>query len=389
MAVEIKRKIRICYVITRMDWGGAPDLVRMLCMGLPPERFEVTLVTGRTRSPSRKTREFFAAFKGKVVVVPGLQREVGLFRDLGALLALHRVFRRGGFDIIHTHTAKAGFLGRTAAFFCGCRCIVHTPHGHNFYGYFGRLMTGLVIRMERCAAMYTRVIVALTGMERDDYRRFRICPAAKVALIPTAIGPEFFTAADTRRVKACKAWGADGRLVGFVGRLEPVKGPEYFLAACREIAAAFPEARFVITGEGSLREKLLTLACSYGLKERVVFTGWQEEVSEVISCLEVLVQPSLNEAVGLVLLEAQALGVPVVASRVGGIAEAVQDGRTAILVPPADSAAIARAVIGLLKDVRAAKEMGRCGQGWVRGRFTAGEMVRRHEELYHGLLEGR
>jgi glycosyltransferase involved in cell wall biosynthesis len=380
-------KIKICHVITRMDWGGSPEIVRMLCAGLSGERFEVTLVTGQTLHSTRKTEEFFSLFRGRVVVVPSLKRDISIIDDWAALFQLFFFFRKNRFDVVHTHTAKAGFLGRTAAFFSGCRCIVHTPHGHNFYGYFGKILSGFMILLERLAALYTRTLVVLTRLEYDDYRHAGVCSANKLALINPAIENEFFSVTKAGKESARQSLAlSDARIVGMIGRLEPVKGPVYFIESCRLLASSVPCVRFMVCGEGSLRRELEARVKSYGLTERFLFTGWREDIREILSCFDVLVLPSINEALGLVLLQAQACGVPIVASRVGGVAEAVRDNETGILVPSRDSCAIASAVEKLINDERMRSSMGKRGREWVAGRFTVENMIHAHEELYIRLL---
>ncbi|MGE5308551.1 MAG: glycosyltransferase family 4 protein [Deltaproteobacteria bacterium] len=380
--------IRICHVITRMDWGGSPDIVRLLCANLDPERFEVTLVTGKTLDPSEKTREFLKGFKGTVVIVPSLRRDINPLLDLAAFVRLFLLFRKEHFDIVHTHTAKAGFLGRLAAFFAGCRRTVHTPHGHNFYGYFGPLMSRFVVLLERLAGTCTSRFVFLTELERRDNIAFLVCNEKKAALIYSCIEPGFISRFKDK-AEARRALGlGEGQIAGMIGRLETVKGPRYFVEAALTLSARFPGARFLIVGEGSLRGELEARIANRGLKDRFILMGWREDIPEILSALDVLVLPSLNEAFGLVLIQAQAAGVPVVASAVGGVAEAVCHRVTGILVPPADPSALAAATARLLSEPAAAVVMGQKGREWS-GRFTLERMVKSHEDLYMGLMEKR
>lgn len=383
------KKIKLCYVITRMDWGGSPDLVRLLCDTLPADRFDVTLVTGETRYPSAKTRDFFAGSRVNIVFVPGLKRDISLIDDIGALARLYFFFRKHRFDLVHTHTAKAGFVGRTAAFLAGCRCIVHTAHGHNIYGYFGPVMTRFLIILERVAASYTSRIVVVTECEGKDCLRFKICAKDKLVHINSALEPEYFRDSRHTREEIRRSLGAGkGVLVGMIGRLEPVKGAEYFIDAAKEVSGNFPGARFIVIGEGALRKALELRVAHYGLAGRFLFTGWREDIREILNGIDILVLPSLNEALGLVLLQAQAAGVPVVASRVGGVEEALVDGQTGILVSPADSKALASAIGTLLNDGAMRRSMGDRGHEWVSGRFTVEKMARDHQALYENLLRG-
>ena len=385
------KKIKVCQVVTRMDWGGSSDLVRLLCAGLsgPDSGCEVTLVTGETLHASARTQAFFKAFPGRLMVIPELQRQLNPWSDLVAFVKLFLLFRKEKFDIVHAHTAKAGFLARSAAFLAGCRRMVYTPHGLVFFGYFNFISSGFFALLERLAGLYTSRIIALTAWERADLLAFGICPAQKIRIIPTCIESDYFLPPADRNTLRKELRLPEGLLVGMVGRLEPVKGPRFFIEAAQEVLAKFPEARFFMVGEGSLREELEKSATGRGLAGKLTFTGWRDDARQIISCLDILVLPSLNEAVGLVLLQAQAQGVPVVAFAVGGVAEALEDRRTGLLVPEQDPRALVGAVCGLLANERGRREMGARGAQWVKGRFTEERLVADHRALYMRLMDGR
>ena len=374
----MQRKIKVALVITRMDRGGAADMVRFLLEGLSRERFEVTLIFGETRFPSAKTAEFLKNYSGDVRVINNLQRRINPARDIAALAELWALFRRKKFDIVHTHTAKAGFLGRCAARGAKVRGIVHTPHGHNLYGYFGAGMNLFILFLERFASSFTDAIIALTELERNDCLRFKICAKGQCKLIYQGLELEAFAAIppDRREIP----------LIAFIGRLEKVKGAQYFLEAIPFIAKRHSNALFIFAGEGSMRNDLEKRARQLGIETRCSFTGWKEDVVDIFSKINLLVAPSLNEAVGMVLLEAQSAGVPVVATRVGGIPEVVKEGVSGVLVPAADPSALAEAVSALLADPGKRARMAEEGRRWVQGRFKKEAMVRETEELYRKLF---
>ncbi|HDH53035.1 MAG TPA: glycosyltransferase family 1 protein, partial [Nitrospirae bacterium] len=321
------KKIKIAQVITRMDWGGSPDIVRMISESLSSSH-QVMLITGLTGSPTAKTRGFLDEFKDNLITVPHLKREINLLRDFLALIELYFIFKKEKFDIVHTHTAKAGFLGRIAAHLARVEIIVHMPHGHNFYGYFGVLMSRLIVTLERFCARFTDKILVLTELEKRDYSKFKIKPLKGIDVILPGLRFEEFSYMDDKEKDAKrKQLGlkpADP-VVGLVSRLEPVKGAGYFLDAAHKIAGRISNVKFLVAGEGSLRHDLEKQAESSGIKEKIRFLGWREDALEIIAVLDVLVQPSLNEAVGRVLIEAGACGVPVVATDAGGIPEIVRN----------------------------------------------------------------
>lgn len=381
-------KIRVAQIITRMDWGGSPDLVRLICSHLDKERFEVTLICGATDYPSRKTSEFLSGF-GKVVFMPELRRDVDFVSDLRALIRLYSYFRGKKFDIAHTHTAKAGALGRFAAFLAGVPVIIHTPHGHNLYGYFGRIFTWWITAVERVSAVWTSKILALTLLEKNDYLKYGIGKENSIEVVNTAVETDNYQRDSAARLQLRDAFHVPigQSVVGMVGRLEKVKGPDIFVAAAKKVLSVRADVKFILFGDGSMRKELEDDVHSCGLEGRIVFAGWRDDIQQVMSMLDILVLPSRNEAVGLVLIEAQACGLPVIASNVGGVPEAIKDGQTGILVEPEDPDGLGNAVTRLLDDVRSRVRMGESGRIWAGERFKADIMVNRLTEVYTSLLK--
>jgi len=377
-------RIRVAQVITRMDWGGSPDIVRMICEDLDKEKFSVKLVCGKTLNPSRSTESFFMKHSKNVFFTEHLKREISPLNDLRAFFELLSFFRKNRFDIVHTHTAKAGFLGRFAAKAAGVKLIFHTPHGHNLYGYFNAFFTRMVILLERMASLAADKTVVLTGIEKDDLLRYNIDAAEKVEVIKSGIDIGKLENIHIDHSAVIRKYGIEegSRLVGVIARLEKVKGCRYFLSAARIVAGKIPEARFLVAGEGSLKSDLMKLAAKYGISGKVNFAGWSEYTPEIISLLDILAIPSLNEAVGRVILEAGALSKPVVATAVGGIPEIVEDGVTGILVPPKDAEKMASAIIELLRDEGKRIEMGRASRRRVRRHYSKDLMLSQLQNIY-------
>jgi len=384
------KKIKVAEVITRLDWGGSPDIVRIILQGLNPDIYESKLIFGLTKNPSKKTSDFLRDFKKNVVVIPELKREVSPFTDLMALIKLYFLFRRERFDIVHTHTAKAGVLGRLAAYLARVPAIIHTPHGHNFYGYFPQVMSKVIILIERFIGCFTDKIIALTELERKDLLRFKVVGQERIILIPQGIDLKLNGDMAKKRDEIRKEFNIkpEDLLVGMVGRLEPVKGPGYFVEAAKDVARDFSNVRFLLAGEGSLHKKLIRQTQRLGLTEKFIFTGWRQDALDIIRALDILVLPSLNEAVGIVLIEAGVFSVPVVATRVGGIPEIVQDNQTGILVNPKDARGLSAAIKLLLKDETKRRQMGLAAQAWIKGRFSAEEMIKNIQGLYTDVSKG-
>ncbi len=381
-------KIMICHIITRMDKGGAPDIVRILFDKFDFDKFDLTLIYGKTLHPSRKTQEFLERITDRAIQVPSLQRDVNPIKDLIAFFKILSLLRKNKFDIVHTHTAKAGVLGRIAATLAGARCILHSPHGHDFYGYFGFLASRLIIWIERFAGLFCDKIHALTELEKNDMLHFRICPAEKIEVIYSGIEPSFYKADEvSRRAEKNEFLGKEDKfLVGMVGRLEPVKGPQYFIEAALLSAEKIKNAKFLVVGEGSLRGSLEKRVRDAKLEGKFIFTGWREDVPDIYPLLDILVLPSLNEAVGRSVLEAQANGVPVVATRVGGVPEVIKDKETGVLVAPCDPEALAEQIIYLLEHEPIRKKMSEAARLWVNERFSDARMVESFAGLYKKMI---
>ena len=209
-------------------------------------------------------------------------------------------------------------------------------------------------------------MVINSGLELDNYREVNI---------------------DTRKKKDELQVGQDTALVGMIGRLEPVKGPEYFIEAAKLVIERFTKVKFLIVGDGSLRNKLELRCKELSIFDRFIFTGWREDIPEILAILDMLVLPSLNEAVGRILIEAGACGKPVVATSVGGIPEVVNDNETGILVPPKAPEALAQAIIALLKSEEKRQKMGKAAKNWIDEKFSAYRMVERISSLYGELVK--
>jgi glycosyltransferase involved in cell wall biosynthesis len=382
------RKIKVAQIITRMDWGGSPDIVRLLCSGLDPAIFEVTLIIGRSTHISRANEQFLDRFKERTIQVEQLQREINPLKDLWALLKIYAIFRRGKYDLVQTHTAKAGILGRLAARMAGVKKIVHCSHGHNFYGYFRFWGSKLVVTMERFFDRFSDKFIALTELEKSDLVNYRVTTANKVVVVQSGLEIEKYHCSPAEVVGLKARWQlpVGAPVVGMVSRLEPVKGPLSLVTAAKTVLTACPGVKFLVVGEGSLRKQMEEQCREQGLSDSFIFTGWREDVEQLLAVLDILVLPSLNEAVGRIILEAAAYGVPAVATRVGGVPEIVKDQETGILVPPQDAGSLAAALVDMLNNREKRQRLGQAAKERITAKFSAAEMVRSITNVYLELV---
>lgn len=382
-------RIRVAHVITRLCKGGAQENTFHSVRLANGDRFDASLISGPTFGDEGSIEDAVRKAGIEVLREPNLVRPVSPAEDALTLARLVRRFRRDRPQIVHTHTSKAGMLGRAAARIAAVPIIVHTPHGNIFDGYFSFWKSRLFVHAERRAARWTDRIIELTPGGVEEHLAQGIGRREQFTHIFSGIDLAPYDEARRRRSETRAQLGAaaDDFIVGAVGRLEPIKGFTYFMTAAQRVSEVAPRTRFVHVGDGSQAAEIR--AQRGGLNGRMTFLGLRDDVPELMAAFDVLVVPSLNEGMGRVILEAGAAGIPVVATRVGGIPDIVREGETGLLVPPRDAAAIADAVLALERDATRARSMGESGQAHVAPAFGLERMVMRIEGLYEELIEAK
>ena len=388
--------VKVLHIITRLDMGGSAQNTLYSCKELS-HKYEKVLIHGLSLESGMSYEEKKVVADGikaaevrgvRVITMPSLVRSIHPIKDMKALLALIWLILKEKPDIVHTHSSKGGLLGRLAAKLCDVAPIIHTPHGHVFYGHFGRLASKVFLWIERFLSKFTDRLVALTHGEKDDYIEMSVCSPEKLLTIHSGVDIQQFldTNGNLAEKKRSLGLGQKASVIGFVGWLLPIKGPEYLLKAMDYIWPEHPEATLVMVGKGDLNIDLRAEVLRKNVNGRVKFLGWRQDINELMPVFDMFVLPSLNEGMGRVLVEAMAAGKPVVASRVGGIPDLVQDGQTGYLVPPADSKALADAILKLLKEPDRAKLMGQRGKELCQ-QFSLEAMITKLDDLYSGLIK--
>jgi glycosyltransferase involved in cell wall biosynthesis len=386
---------KILHIITRLDMGGSAQNTLRTCTELCI-KYEKILVHGlsleseMTASEKEIVREGIEKAKKqgvKVITLPSMVRSIRPIKDLRALFALVWLIYKEKPDIVHSHSSKAGILGRLAAKIARVPHIVHTPHGHVFYGHFGPLASKVFMWVERIFSRYTDRMVALTDGEKDDYINLSVCSPEKLCKIHSGVDVNKFMHANGNRVEKRRSLGLDQNepVVGFVGWLLPIKGPDYLLKAMDYVWHEHQEASLVLVGKGGMDVDLRAEALKKNANGKVKFLGWREDIDEIMPLFDMLVLPSLNEGMGRVLVEAMAAGKPVVASRVGGIPDLVRHDETGYLVPPADEEALADGIKKLLDNPAKAKQMGQRGKEYCL-QFSLEAMIEKLDNLYSDLI---
>jgi glycosyltransferase involved in cell wall biosynthesis len=392
---EQSRPLRVLRVIARLNVGGPALHTVILNDGLRQRGYDTLLVYGSV-GPQEASFEELAKARGlPTVYIPQLGRRISLFDDARAFAHVVGAIWRWSPDVVHTHTAKAGTLGRIAALVYNTasrrarRCaVIHTFHGHVLEGYFGPLGSAVVRAIERTLARITDRIVTISVRQREDItRRFGIAPARKVATVPLGLELGSLLKLEDR---------AGGRLtvpteleevvVGYVGRLVPIKSLDTLVRGVAIARARLPKIRLLIAGDGQERPRLEQLVGELGLTDRVEFLGWRSDLASLYRRMHVFVLTSINEGTPVSLIEAMAAGVPVVASSVGGVPDVVDGGVTGVLVPPRQPEAVAAAIVAAIVESDRAAVMAARARQSVRERFDSARLVQETEAMYRETL---
>jgi len=384
-----KSSVKVLRIIARLNIGGPAVHVVNLNAGLDPTRFESVLVSG-IEKPGEGSMLDYALSQGvQPIVIPEIIGEATFKpRDLKALVKVYHLIRQLQPHIVHTHTAKAGFIGRLAARLAGVPIVVHTYHGHVLYGYYSAFKTWLLRHMEHALARLTDCIVAVSEHVKRDLVTYGVAAPEKIIIIPLGFELKPFLSCEIHRGEFRRELGLsnDTRIVGIVGRVFPVKNHRLFLDAAARLATREPSVHFVIVGDGVLRPYIERYALELGIADRVIFTGWRRDLPRIYADLDVLVVSSDNEGTPVSAIEAMASGCPVVATNVGGLPDLIVEGVTGHLVPPRDPEALADAILHLIQNPDALARMGQSARAMTQERFTLERLLSDIENLYRQLL---
>jgi glycosyltransferase involved in cell wall biosynthesis len=330
--------VKILQLITHLELGGAQKATLNLSGWLKSQGYQVVLGCSDKGLLIKEAKnllgEHFKRFRF-------LTREINPVYDLIALFAIFIYIREEKFDLIHTHTSKAGFLGRWAAFFAGVKAV-HTVHGFAFHDYQNPVTKWLYILLERITAVVTTKIIAVSEQVKIKGLRYKIGKDCKYEVV--------YELVRFPPVKAAVEKNSSSRVVGMVAALKPQKNPWDFIMLAKKLSLNYPDLEFHILGDGRLASKLKKMTTRLGIEERVKFWGWREEGWKYLLNFYVLVLTSLFEGQPHVVIEAMAMGIPVVAYGVDGVNDVVRDGITGFIVPPRDLTRLIKKVESLLND---------------------------------------
>lgn len=394
--MSAERPVRVLHVITRLILGGAQENTLLTVMRQQRNpRYRVTLLSGIDEGPEGNLHERARAAGVDLVLEPSLVRPIRPLTDLRCLFRLWRFMRRGRYDVVHTHSSKAGILGRIAARLARVPIVVHTLHSLVFHEYQEAWKNRLYVALKRLCAPMTDALISVNDQTTRGALAAGIGRSEQYLTIFSGMELEPFLAIrDALPVEEAKhrlGIPADAPVVGKIARLFPLKGHEQFFDAAERIARAEPRAFFLLVGNGTLRAELEERARRLGIAERTVFAGLvsPDQVPACIQAMDVVVHASLREGIARVIPQAGAVGKPVVAFAMDGAPEVIRDGVSGFLVAPRDTAALAERTLALLRDPERRRVLGAAGRDFAAEHFRVETMVERIDAVYERLLAGR
>lgn len=392
-----RRRIRVLRIIARLNVGGPALHGVILNDGLQRRGFETLLAYG-AHGPDEGSLDHLPRDRGlSAVYVPALGRSIRPWNDAQAFVAVRRLIREWRPDVVHTHTAKAGALGRLAAALSNAtksrraRCaVVHTFHGHVFSGYFGRATSFAVRIAERGLSRVTdRIVTISESQRRDIVERYRIAAPERVTVVPLGLELERFRECPVVAPGARARLGLkdDEFVVGYVGRLVPIKDVGTLIRAVALARRRVPRVRLLVAGDGECRRALQQIAASLDLADAAIFLGWRDDVVALYASMDMFALSSLNEGTPVSLIEALAAGLPVVATDVGGVRDVLREGRLGALVPPRHPEGLADRICEVAQDRAAARLQAESARQDVRARYGADQLTAQMAALYEEVLD--
>jgi len=386
--LDRESRIRVMRLIARLNVGGPAIHTTLLTERLNPERFDSILVTGVEAAHEGNMLDLMGNSTVHPLVLPSLGREISPLNDLRTVREVMRLMRRHRPHIVHTHTAKAGFVGRLAARLARVPVVVHTFHGNVFRGYFSPAKTRLFIHLEKAAARLTDRILVLSEQQKAEILALGIGAEKQFRVVPLGLDLAPFLEAEARRgqLRAELGLGSDTPAIGIVARLVPIKAIHRFLQAAQQVLRDHPRAVFLIAGDGELRAPLESQARELGIAAAVRFLGFRSDLPRIYADLDCVVLCSDNEGLPVAIIEALAAARPVVATDVGGVKDLIHPGKTGWLVPSGDVDGLARGISEVLTDSAAAATRGTNGRAHVYPALDITRLVRDIEAIYLDLL---
>ncbi len=386
----MQKKLKICHIITRMIIGGAQENTLLSAIGHIENGHESVLITGPTTGPEGKLLEKYDNLKKlEIIELPNLKRNISPLNDILSYFELRKILKKYKFDVVHTHSSKAGIIGRIAATHEKVPCVVHTVHGQAFHKYEKPWKNFIYKTGERLAAKYCHKIFAVAQAMIDQCVEAKIAPISKYKVVYSGMDINLFlNSKENCELRKNLEILPNTPVVGVIARLFPLKGYEDLIPVAAKVAKKIPSVKFLIIGNGILKNKLLLQIKDLGISNNFIFIGLiaPEEIHKYTPLMNILLHLSLREGLPRTVVQALASSKPAIAYNLDGTPEVIINGETGFIISPRDIDETAEKTIELLNDEKKAKEMGLNGKKLVAKKFDWRRMVKILEEEYKSLI---
>lgn len=379
------RKINILYVITQLELGGAQKQLLSLIRHLDKEHYNLFLFTAQEGLLVEEALSLsgLTLFRSR-----HLKRPINFLEDLLAAMEIVRFIQKNKIDIVHTHSSKAGVLGRWAGVLAKAKIIIHTVHGWSFNDFQKPFLRKFYLELERLNAKFTDKIIVVSDHDKQKGLGHKIGSDERYSLLRYGIDRAQFGRRDSS-VRKELGISDDTQVIGTIACLKPQKAPEDFVKLAFLASQVLPQARFLLVGDGVLRKKIEKLIAKFHLGSRFILTGWRRDISRILPAMDVFVLTSLWEGLPIAVLEAMASQVPVVATHTGGISEIITEGKTGFLVSCHDIPSMLKKTCALFRDAAFKNDIVRGAKESMGEKFDTETMVKAHEDLYQKLVEAK
>jgi len=388
---NLNRKIKVAHIIARMITGGADENTLFTIEGLDKDKYDIDLITGEEINQNLLNKEENHFFN--IIQVKGLKWKLNFLHDPLVLLKLIRIFNKNEYDIVHTHTTKAGILGRIAAYISGVPVIIHGLHGSTFEAFNSKLLNGFLFFFEKITAKFTDAYISVSKMLSETYIEKGIGNKNNHYTIYSGMDlTKFYHAREqTNNKEIFEDLGIDtgGFIIGNVARLETRKGHRFLIDTFQKILEQRKnrKLKLLIVGEGNKRNELENYVRELKLIDKVIFTGYREDVENLMAIMDIFVLTSLREGLPRVLVQAAAVGMPSIAFNVDGVPEIIKENYNGFLVEPRNVERLADRIKKYIDDKELILLHGKKGRKFIGNKWSIGNMVDRVDKIYQGLIK--
>jgi glycosyltransferase involved in cell wall biosynthesis len=388
---NLLKKIKVAHIIGRMITGGADENTLFTIEGLNKEKYEIDLITGEESDKDILNKVKNHPFN--IIQIKELKWKLNFWYDPIVLLKLIKLLKKKRYDIVHTHTTKAGILGRVAAHISGVPVIVHGLHGSTFQAFNSSLLNWLLFLLERLTGRFTDAYISVSKMLSEKYVEKGIGKKENYYTVYSGMKLDKFyevrEKVDYREKRRELGINSGQFVIGNVARLETRKGHQFLLDAFKKVTLERKDypLKLLIIGEGEDREKLENYIKKLNLEDKVIFTGYREDVEELMALMDIFVLTSLREGLPRVLVQAAAVGMPSVAFNVDGVSEIIKDNQNGFLIRPIDVEQLANRMVRYIDNKELVSLHSQRGREFIKGKWSIEDMVDKIDKIYQDLIQ--